>query len=132
MAASRSTVVFTFNDCLDSANPAIFVMEPCLLPKRDTELDREFALELVLDDAGRVRLGNCVVFSSLSFSFAGQETSNGSVFTDESSESLMCCRPLVLRSAHGGVDKTGESVFGGRLGELVFVLGFERRFWGLL
>jgi len=133
MAASRSTVVLRCKEWLDSAKPAPLVMEPRLLPKRDAELDREWVLELFCEPASTERARNRGCLSPPSFSFASPAGPEGSVVSHEaSSESLICCRSGVPRSAPRDVDAVGESALEGRLGELVLVLGLESRFWGLL
>jgi hypothetical protein len=99
-----------------------------LLPKQDIEFDLELTLEFVLEitDNGRPRVwgARSPITSSSLFVHALEPKS---VSAGDSSVSLICCRPFVLKSAYLEETETGESTTRAGPGEFVLVFGFDKR-----
>lgn len=129
MAASKSTWPAEPREILESDKPASLVVDPCLLPKHESELDRELVLEFVLEvmENDRPRAG--VAVSLMPSSLFDQIAEPNSVSMGERRVSLICCRPFALRSTYLDDVETGESMCNEGLGEFVFVFGLDNRFW---
>ena len=113
----------------ESAKPPSLVIEPCLLPKHDIELDLEFVREFDLEIIDKARPRVVVTGSSITSSLVDQAVEPKSDSIGDSKVSLICCRPFVLKSANREVTATGDSALTTGLGEFEFVFGFESRLW---
>jgi len=133
MAVSRSTcVLFETKDILEPCSSVSLVVDPCLLPKHDNELDLElvleFDLEITEEGRPRARGASSPTASSSLFDHAAFPCSES---TGERSVSLICCRPFALKSAYLEVTDTGDSTTSAGPDEFVLVLGFDNRLWWL-
>jgi hypothetical protein len=133
MAASRSTC--PFNEVFEPCRSVSLVVEPCLLPKQDNELDLELVLELVrelareldleMTDSGRPR-GRGANSLTKSSSLPDQPVS---VSRGERGVSWTWYRPFALKSVYLDLTEAGDSTAGAGPGEFVFVFGFDNRLW---
>lgn len=132
IASATSTCETEAKDSLESARPASWAAELCLLRKHDKELVRELALEFVrefdLEPTVDARPRVFVTSPNPSSSCVHVVGSN-SLAIGESSASLICWRPSGVRSADLDVVGCGESSFPAALAELVFVFGLDSLLW---